>query len=104
MKVYIKIFNLNGMDYIEADEETSQLTYNFQQIKCNVKRFVGEITKVIFNWDDKYINNSILDGEEFRIKLVADNGKEKVIVGKNQFPSNYSEFKRIINEVKRNGN
>ena len=98
MKIFIKITNLSQVLKIYADDEENEVFVNDSPVNYDAKKFVGEISAITFNWDENYFNNTFLDGEEFRIKLV-NNNKERLISGKNFFPSNYRDFKQLINEV-----
>jgi hypothetical protein len=48
---------------------------------------------------EKYINNKILDGFEFKILVEYVDNTSKLIYGKNKFPANFSEFKYILGEI-----
>ena len=99
MKVLIKLTNLSQVLNIYADDNTNEILVNYSPINYDARKFVGDISAIIFNWKDSYYNNKVLDGEEFRIKIITDNNKERIIIGKNSFPSNYGDFKKIVNEV-----
>lgn len=99
MKVLIKIMNLNHVLNIYADNKENEIIINNKPINYDAKKFVDNILIITSNWKNSYYNGRILDGEEFRIKLISDNNEERLIVGKNSFPSNYDDFKKIINEV-----
>jgi len=99
MKVLIKIINLSQALNIYADDKTNEVVINNTPVNYNANKFVGDVSAITFNWDNHYYKNHILDGEEFKIKLISDNNNERLIVGKNSYPSNYGEFKDLINEV-----
>lgn len=99
MKIFIKIRNIEQTLNIYADDQTNEIIINDKIFDFNATKFVGDISAIIFNWKDSYYNNKVLDGEEFRIKIITDNNKERIIIGKNSFPSNYGDFKKIVNEV-----
>ena len=76
----------------------NEVLVNCTPIDFDAIKFVGDISLITLNWNNEYVNNSILDGEECRVKLVQDD-KERIIKCKNAFPLNYGEFKETINKV-----
>ena len=99
MKVFVKIINLNGVKNIYADDNSGACTINMHPVKYNGRDFVAKLSAVTCGWEPEYINNSVLDGTEYRIKLVNNQGKEKVIICKNKYPSNFDAFTKVISEV-----
>lgn len=99
MKVLVKLMDFSGVKNIYADEKTGEFSINSMLVNYDAEKFVSRVCSITLGWKNEYINNSVLDGVEYRIKLVSDNGKERVIVGKNKYPSNYDEFAKVIGEV-----
>ena len=52
----------------------------------------------LFDWKDKYINHDILDGTQWHIKIEYIDGTLKEVFGSNDYPDNWGEFIRFINE------
>ena len=103
MKVYVTVSNLSNIINIFADDEANTITLNGKAIDYNAVDFVSRIALITFNWPTKNINNNVIDGEQYEIRLIADNGQERKIVGRNSFPSNYGAFSKLISEVENYG-
>lgn len=103
MKVYVTIMNLSGTTNIFADDESKQITLNGQASKFDAEEFVSRVTLTTFNWPIRNIDNSVIDGESYKIKIIANNNQERTIVGKNSFPHNYTDLSKLIHEVKKYG-
>ena len=103
MKVYVTVRNLNNIINIFADDAANKITLNDKPIKFDAVEFVSRVTLTTFNWPIRNIDNSIIDGESYQIKIIADDNKERKIIGKNSFPYNYADFSKLINEVKNYG-
>ena len=99
MQIYIKIMNLVGVSNIFGDDNAEIVEVNGDKVDVDAREFVGQMSLVLSSWKEKYINNLILDGEEYRVKIVNDEGEERMLYGKNAFPENYGEFKKLIGEV-----
>lgn len=103
MKVFIKIINLDGVTDIFADDETKEMKLDNRNVEFDAVEFVGRVSVIVFNWKKRNMNNRIIDGERYQIKLISNDGKEKVLIGKNSFHSNYGELTKLIEEVKNYG-
>ena len=58
---------------------------------------IDYIARIIRNWPLKSFSNRILDGEEYLIKVVANN-KETNYIGKGKYPKGYITLKKIIGD------
>ncbi|MBR4407246.1 MAG: hypothetical protein IKT27_02930 [Clostridia bacterium] len=99
MQIYIKIINQRGVLNIKGDENANLVEVNGDKIDFDARYFVGKMSQIVFLWEDKYIDNTMLDGVEFRVRVVNDKNEERVICGRNAFPENYDEFENLIGEV-----
>ena len=66
------------------------------------KQFQNELFNNLLNimslWKNNYLNNKVLDGFTFFIKIYV--GKEyEVITIKNNFPSNFQEFLKVLGDL-----
>lgn len=103
MKVYVTVSNLSNTINIFADDEANKITLNSKAIDYNAVDFISRISMITFNWPTTNINNSVIDGEQYEIRLIANNNQERKIIGKNSFPSNYVDFSQLIHEVSNYG-
>ena len=103
MKVFIKTISLDGVTDIFADDETKEMKLNNSNVGFDAVEFVGKVSAITFNWKKRNMSNRIIDGERYQIKLISNDNKEKVLIGKNSFYSNYGELTKLIEEVKNYG-
>jgi len=103
MKVTIKLINRLTEMTIIADDEKNEVLVNGNLVLINAQKFVSQISILTSSWQPTYINNAVIDGEEFMVKLQNQN-KVKTYTGKNKFPINYSKFLSLISEVKQKWN
>lgn len=62
----------------------------------SIRKKLSKIEKILNKFDTNYISKTILDGTEFKIMIVYDDGYVKKIVGKNKFPDGYSKFVSLV--------
>ena len=104
MKVDVKIINLNETINIFADDIEKKIVLNGLPVDFDPVKFVSEVSVITYNWEENNINNSIIDGERYAISIISNNNKQRKIMGKNNFPFNYKDLVKLLNEVKGNGN
>lgn len=71
------------------------------------KVFISELNELkVLNWDKEYFNPLILDGEEWGLELVYNDGNKKLINGYNSYPGSQPdstektpEFKKLLNAL-----
>lgn len=99
MKIFIKTIGLSGSFQIEANDREQYVLLNGKKIDCNAIEFVGELSAIMCSWENEYINNSIIDGTEYKIKIINDYKEEKIITIKNAYPHNFEKFSKLIQGV-----
>ena len=50
-------------------------------------------------WNTEYINNDVLDGTQWEVKVKLANGKELEYYGSNDYPQNWTDFIDYINNL-----
>lgn len=98
MQVFIRIFNRENETRISADEKTNKILVNGKKVSVDVLEFVSQISVITAGWRESYVNNTVLDGEEFMV-LIKNGRRERRIIGKNSFPFNYGDFKKLLSGV-----
>jgi len=67
------------------------------------RQIVSEKVNLMLNFinscTEKYVNNKILDGFEFKILVEYNDSTSNLVYGKNKFPTNFSKFKDILGEI-----
>ena len=77
---------------------------NKRLILNNIEKSITEekiydLLRIIRNWKGNYQNSKIMDGESFKI-IINTNEGTTIIKGKGNYPSNYQEFKELMNGIK----
>ena len=98
MVVEVVVENINKRTVIVANEDNDYLSCNGKESLFSGELFIERLIPIVVNWNDVMINNSVLDGVRYSIKI-KNNGKERTIIGKNIYPINYREFSGLIAEV-----
>ncbi len=91
------------IDYIEINIANNNYLIDVHKkiIQTNVKEkaisqeAIDNFLRIIRNWDKKYFDNKIIDGEKFKI-IISYNGKKEIIEGLGGYPSNYHELKTFL--------
>ena len=50
-------------------------------------------------WNTEYINNDVLDGTQWEVKVKLSNGKELEYYSSNDYPQNWTDFIDYINNL-----
>ncbi len=95
MKVKISIQNMVNFTNLVVDDETNKATLNGQEIKLDIPYFVSKLVAIVSSWKSKMINDFIVDGEIYLVKI-ENEGKIYTFEGRNKFPENYREFKKLL--------
>ncbi len=59
---------------------------------------ISDIIKMINTWNQEYKSNNVIDGEEFYIEVITDKNTT-TLHGKGSYPSNYADFKTLLDEL-----
>lgn len=60
-----------------------------------VTEFLDKLLRTIDGWENEYIEENIIDGIEWQLKIVFVDGIEKRYQGKNAFPYNFECLDKI---------
>ena len=114
--IYEKNYSFSPIDYFEIDiDENKNIfkytdTINTHKIE-NVDDqivigFFDSLFRIIDGWKNKYDDNSVIDGSEWKLQITYINGEKNLYYGKNGFPNNFEYLDKIkyefINKVKEN--
>lgn len=98
----IKIKNKGNVLEVEISDNPSPNSINFNShlIDSNKwQEFWEEIDKQgVWNWEDSYSDNTILDGTQWELRLEKED-KIKKIYGSNEYPENFDMFIKSINKI-----
>jgi len=95
-KIEISLTGLKEM-YAIIDLNSKAITINNKSFLISEYE-IDNLFRIIRLWNKEYINNQIIDSEEFNIKIYS-NDKIDTIKGKGNYPNNYNEFKNWLGEV-----
>ena len=59
--------------------------------KVDYELFIEKLNAMTNNWEEKYVNNDILDGTQWHLEY-----NNKRICGSNAYPNNYNEIKEFL--------
>lgn len=95
MKILVTLTNLYNSIALKLDCEKNEATLNGKQIKLNVPIFSSKLLSIVSSWDNKMINDMVLDGISYSVEINKD-GKRYKYEGRNDFPDNYNEFISLL--------
>ena len=105
IKIEYNYTSLGKMLYLNIDVQDNKLTVvknglDFQKImeEHELKNIVADIIDNTMHWKEENLNNSVIDGFEFYLKIYT-NQEVTTKHFKNVIPQNMSEFNKIIEEV-----
>ena len=97
-KISLGLSNLRKSVNLNLDYTTSTATLNGKPINLDVRNFMNKICEITSSWEEKMINENILDGLSYFVYIQKD-GKIKKYEGQNKFPKNFSQFIILLDEV-----
>ena len=68
-----------------------------------VFNYLNSLYGLIYDWKEEYVNHGIIDGNNWKLLIIFNNGSKKEYRGKANCPDNFEAFERLnyklINEV-----
>ena len=98
MKIVIRLRSMTESLTIKIDDEKSIFLVNEKKKEVDIDDFVMRLQVILVSWEPFMINDSILDGSWYEVEMKLGD-KTRKYIGKNKFPSNYTDFIELINEV-----
>ncbi len=84
-------YSQSGMKLFEDSPELK----SYPKTNNEYQNLLLTIRPMVSQWKDRYDNNDIMDGTQWNIDLIEMNKK---FYGSNEYPSNYEEVFKVINE------
>ena len=100
MIIKIKTFSPSNVCNLIIDGDKNLIEYNGMELKKNVENEINKFIDIFSSWDGDYLNPLIFDQENFSV-TVFDGTKSKTISGCGNYPKNYDEFKKLIEDIKK---
>ena len=94
-KYYFRFGYSNDGRRIENTRQDLNI-HELVQNKEHYDLFIAKLKKIIQNWNNKYVNNNVMDGKQWHIED-KKNGID--IYGDNDFPENYNELSNILRKA-----
>lgn len=57
--------------------------------------YLMNLFRIIYNWNEKYIDISVIDGNNWKLSIIYSNGNKKEYIGKSSYPNNFEAFERL---------
>lgn len=107
--IYEKNFTLYPTEYfeLEINEDRNTLKYT-DSMKNNkienisdelVNEYFNQLFRIIYGWKNKYEDNTVVDGIEWKLQITYKNQEAKMFYGKNAFPNNFEYLDKIKKEM-----
>lgn len=98
MQILITVADMAESVNIKIDNQKGLFIVNGNPKQIDIDNFVMRFQAIVASWPSIMIDNSVLDGGWYEVKIRVDNDVRK-FKGKNAFPTNYYEFIQLIDEV-----
>lgn len=96
MKIFIKL--LSDTNNINIEITNDVFMVNGEKKDVNIRMFVNKLLSIVGCWDAEMFNNKQTDADSFEV-VINDGGKQYKYSGRGEYPINYYEFVKLINEV-----
>jgi len=64
-----------------------------------VMKYFDQLFRIIDGWENKYVNDNIVDGMDWQLQITYKSGTVKHYFGKNDFPNNFEYLDKIKYEI-----
>lgn len=95
MKITVTIRNLSQQVYLTLNDEKNEAILGGKPIQLEVAPFASRLLTIVSSWEERMVNDFIIDGEEYSVKIEKD-GKNYLYEGRNKFPKNYRDFINLL--------
>ena len=93
------IYRRNDNNYIISIGEECLVKYNDKAIKYgyeDIEKNIKSIILMTYDWEREYIDNFIIDGDNWSLSIKYKNGREVNYNGSGKFPYNIDAFEKIL--------
>lgn len=92
---------------LEINEDANILKYNDGRHSNTIDNVNDELVmnyfdrlfRIIDGWEEEYIDNTVIDGVEWKLQITYKDGFVKQYNGKNDFPNNFEYLDKINHEI-----
>ena len=94
---YLKIEIHDNKNVVKYSINDTSKIFEVDNKKINV--FIERLFRTVDAWDNKYIDNSFIDGSVWQLKIIYKDGYQKSYFGENKSPDNFENFIKIKKEL-----
>lgn len=92
---------------LEINENANIVKYNDGRYSNTIDNVNDELVinyfdrlfRIIDGWKEEYIDNTGIDGVEWKLQITYKDGEKRQYTGKNDFPNNFEYLDEIKNEI-----
>ena len=99
MKAKIEVNNNNELKEIMFDTDAEELFLNGVKKDIDVDDFAIRFLLIVSSWDEKMVDEEILDGDSYHIIIKEDQLKKEYFI-QNESPESFNDFIDLIGEIK----
>lgn len=101
IRICLSNFSINFTNIeINLDKEEIRVNDKIKKFNKNdISKIFMSILEITQNWDELYMDNSILDGLHFSLTIECQD-EIKSYQGKGGFPSNFNDFINLIKYIR----
>ena len=99
MKAKIEVNNNNELKEIMFDTDAEELFLNGVKKDIDVDDFAIRFLLIVSSWDEKMVDEEILDGDSYHIIIKEDQLKKEYFI-QNEYPESFNDFIDLIGEIK----
>ena len=96
MKVKIELMTMTKATKILING--NDFFVNGRRIDAEVEKFLNRLFIIIASWKNRMVNISALDADTYSV-FVEDGNLKQEFFGKGEYPRNYREFIKLLDEV-----
>ncbi len=97
MEVKEIVFTKNNdkliIDFLNKKIFYQDIIYNIKEDL--LKKYLKKFMNITFNWQEEYINNTLLDGQSWEVIILYNDNSFKKYKGHNLTPDNFEVLKRL---------
>lgn len=101
MNVKNIIYN-NNRRYFVVDFNQNQVTYDNITVPVSkeiITNYLMSFFNIMVTWKEGYLNNSVIDGSDWKITVNFLDNSNKIYTGHGSYPDNFEAIERLISQI-----
>lgn len=98
------VFKKNNTSLIIEVGDVNRVLYDNFSInvdKDKVFYYLRGLFNVVTDWEEKYIDTRIIDGDTWELAIIYSNGNKRKYCGRAKFPINFETLERLNHDLVR---